>query len=634
MEKLFLTILNMSITASYVILIILAVRMLLKRAPKIFSYILWCAVLFRLVCPLSIEGMFSLLPSGNAAIPEVTVYQEPAMPENPNPNTADNSGQALQTPVRPADKTLPQLGMMAAAVIWLSGIIGMLAYSIRSLGKMRKLRRTACLYKKDEIQGILTRRKINIYEGKHVQTPFVMGILRPAIYIPIGLEESERSYIICHEQVHIKRFDYLIKPLAYLILCIHWFNPLVWVSFLLMEKDMELSCDERVLHDMGNQIRKEYASSLLALASGRRALNGGPLAFGENDIKSRIRNVLNYHRPAFWGILGSAVVLIIVSAGLICSPAARESMKWAKNLSSEDITKIELVVMPADEEKQYRVFAPEEYPEIVKLMKDSRGRYVREPEELAGGELSFYITTTDGVRHRYANSGNVYLVIDEDSYRASYGWLSRWDYEGDDKLPEGFFDGAQDNGEEMTGGADTGGITFPYSMGITPVTLADKSSVDVELVMTDGKLWRSDDPDFMYGGYFQDGENYVGKFELRTLKDGRVLDQMPVQLSQPELCFYGPVTLVTADYNGDKNPEFTLGSWVWSGGNEYNLYSIDTGGRLSLLSYIERHDEREASVLLDQPAPGSFAVNWYNQQSGEDEAVLYHWNGKNFEQEE
>ena len=585
MEELFITIVNMSITASYVILVIMAVRMLLKKAPKIFSYILWCAVLFRLVCPAAV-----------------------------------NTGQAPQTSGRADNKTLPQPGVTAAAVIWLTGIAGMLAYSILSLIKMKKLRSAAHLYKKDEIQGIFRKRKINIYEGEYLETAFVMGIFRPAIYIPNALEESEKSYIICHEQVHIKRLDYLIKPLAYLVLCVHWFNPLVWAAFLLMEKDMELSCDERVLHDMGKQICREYASSLLTLASGRRTLSGGPFAFGENDIKSRIRNVLNYHRSAFWGIIVSAAILVILSAGLIFSPALRDSMKWAKSLRTEDIVKIELVVMPSDEEKQYRVYLPEEYPQIVELLHHSRGRYVKSPEALAGGGMSFYITTTDGVRHQYTNNGNTYLVIDEDSYRASYDWLSQWNYEGDAKLPEGFF-GNQN-------------LSFPFSMGITPVTLADGSSIDVELVMTDGKLWRSDDPDFIYGGYFRDGENYVGQFELRTLKDGRVQDQMPVQLTQPELCFYGPVTLAAADYNGDGNPEFTLGSWVWSGGNEYNLYSIDSGGRLTLLSYIERHDEKEASVLLDQPAPGSFAVKQYNQQTGKSEPVLYHWNGNTYLQDQ
>lgn len=620
MEELFITIVNMSITASYVILVIMAVRMLLKKAPKIFSYILWCAVLFRLVCPFTIEGIFSFLPSGNAAIPEVTVDPENLRPADTEPEAAVNTGQAPQTSGRADNKTLPQPGVTAAAVIWLTGIAGMLAYSILSLIKMKKLRSAAHLYKKDEIQGIFRKRKINIYEGEYLETAFVMGIFRPAIYIPNALEESEKSYIICHEQVHIKRLDYLIKPLAYLVLCVHWFNPLVWAAFLLMEKDMELSCDERVLHDMGKQICREYASSLLTLASGRRTLSGGPLAFGENDIKSRIRNVLNYHRPAFWGIIVSAAILVILSAGLIFSPALRDSMKWAKSLRTEDIVKIELVVMPSDEEKQYRVYLPEEYPQIVELLHHSRGRYVKSPEALAGGGMSFYITTTDGVRHQYTNNGNTYLVIDEDSYRASYDWLSQWNYEGNAKLPEGFF-GNQN-------------LSFPFSMGITPVTLADGSSIDVELVMTDGKLWRSDDPDFIYGGYFRDGENYVGQFELRTLKDGRVQDQMPVQLTQPELCFYGPVTLAAADYNGDGNPEFTLGSWVWSGGNEYNLYSVDSDGRLTLLSYIERHDEKEASVLLDQPAPGSFAVKQYNQQTGKSEPVLYHWNGNTYLQDQ
>ena len=162
MEELFITILNMSITASYVILIIMAVRMLLKKAPKIFSYILWCVVLFRLICPFTIEGIFSILPSGNAAIPEAAVYPENSKSADSEPEAAANTRQAPQTSVHPDNKTLPQPGMMAAAVIWLSGITGMLAYSILSLTKMKNLRRSAYLYKRDEIQGIFRRRKINI----------------------------------------------------------------------------------------------------------------------------------------------------------------------------------------------------------------------------------------------------------------------------------------------------------------------------------------------------------------------------------------------------------------------------------------------------------------------------------------
>ncbi|MDC0700759.1 hypothetical protein POG20_19800, partial [Blautia wexlerae] len=191
------------------------------------------------------------------------------------------------------------------------------------------------------------------------------------------------------------------------------------------------------------------------------------------------------------------------------------------------------------------------------------------------------------------------------------------------------------------GSAGTGGISssnpaadeqiLPTSLGYTPVELPGGDTIDVHLIMTEGRKWNSNDPDFMYGGYFQDGDNYVGRFVLQSVRNGTPISQIPVDLSADEdICFYGPVTLQVADCNGDGNPDFTLGSWLWSGGNSYNIYSVNKDGILSQIGQIERHDSRESSVLLEQPAEGEIAAKIWNQATGEEETVRYGWDGAYF----
>ena len=167
----------------------------------------------------------------------------------------------------------------------------------------------------------------NIYEAKNLKTPFVLGLIRPKIYLPVGLNvKEEQDYILLHEQTHIHRKDHIIKILAFLILSIHWFNPLVWIAFMLMSTDMELSCDERVLKEMNEDIKKPYANSLLSLAAGRHIINGSPLAFGEGNVKGRIKNVLNYKKPRFWIICFiEFIVIVAVGVGLMANPKSSAS---------------------------------------------------------------------------------------------------------------------------------------------------------------------------------------------------------------------------------------------------------------------------------------------------------------------
>ncbi len=201
-----------------------------------------------------------------------------------------------------------QIYTKMGAYIWILGIMVLLAYSLVSIFILKKQLKSAQLIEK------------GIFEAKNLKTPFVLGIIRPKIYLPVGLNVEERRYILLHEQTHIQRKDHVIKVLAFLILSIHWFNPLVWIAFMLMSTDMELSCDEQVLKKVNADIKKLYANSLLSLATGGHILNGSPLAFGEGNVKGRIKNVLNYKKPRFWVIALSVIIATAVGIGLLVNP--------------------------------------------------------------------------------------------------------------------------------------------------------------------------------------------------------------------------------------------------------------------------------------------------------------------------
>ncbi|MEG6510615.1 M56 family metallopeptidase [Desulforamulus ruminis] len=308
MEKFFLAILNMSLTASYVILFIMLIRLPLKKAPKVISYALWSVAAFRLLCPFSFESAFSLLPKNTPSISTDVLYQPPLQINRDITGIDPIINGALPVPTAEAVVNPLQLYTQIGAYIWIAGIMVMLVYSILSVFILNKRLKNATLSEP------------GIYEADNLKTPFVLGVFKPSIYIPAGLTAEEKSYIIRHEQAHISRFDHIVKPFAFLVLSIHWFNPLVWVAFLLMSTDMELSCDEKVIREMGYDIKKAYSASLLSLASGRRILNGNPLAFGEGDVKGRIKNILHYHKPVFWVMAVTVIAVIAVGIGLLSNP--------------------------------------------------------------------------------------------------------------------------------------------------------------------------------------------------------------------------------------------------------------------------------------------------------------------------
>ncbi|RYD02592.1 hypothetical protein N752_25010 [Desulforamulus aquiferis] len=243
MEDMFISVLNMSLTASYVIVAIMLARLFLKRAPKIVSYALWAVAGFRLVFPFSFESVFSLIPFKSAPIPP------PIPPVDSGISMVDNAVSQVLPAATPAASLNPlQVWLTVGSYLWLVGIAVMLIYSVVSIILLKRRLNSSILIED------------NIYEADNLKTPFVLGLFRPKIYIPAGLSEEEKRYIILHEQTHIRRHDHVVKFLSYFILCLHWFNPLAWAAFLLMSADMEMSCDERVLKELGGDIKKEYST--------------------------------------------------------------------------------------------------------------------------------------------------------------------------------------------------------------------------------------------------------------------------------------------------------------------------------------------------------------------------------------
>lgn len=317
MNDLFVSVLNMSLTGAFVIVVIILARLPLKKAPKFISYLLWAVAGFRLVFPFSIESLFSLLPfKSNPIPPDLAAPGIPHLGYGLTVIDQAIGSNALPPAATAAVGANPiQLGLAVGSTIWLAGVAVMLGYGIVSMILLKRQLRGAV--------GLGD----NIYEAANLKTPCVIGALRPQIFIPAGLAATERRYIILHEQMHLRRRDPAIKICAYCILCLHWFNPFVWLGFLLMGADMEMSCDERVMDELGGKIKNAYSLSLLRLAAGRPILNGSPLAFGEGGMKERIKNVLNYKKPSRFIVIAAVILAAALTIGLALNRAGGNRAK-------------------------------------------------------------------------------------------------------------------------------------------------------------------------------------------------------------------------------------------------------------------------------------------------------------------
>lgn len=314
MTAIFERVLNMSLTGSIVIAVVLLARLLLRRAPKIYSYMLWAVVLFRLLCPISLSAGLSVLKP----LPVTTSQGLSTVTYRPVEPVIPASGKIGQEDARPepAETVKTETGAQAmtlAAAVWLTVGGALAGCSLVQYTVLRRKLREAAPYRGE------------VYLSDSIATPFVMGVIAPKIYLPSDTPKAERRFIIAHERHHLHRGDPLWKLLGYLALCVHWFNPLVWLAFFLGGKDMEMSCDEAVLNCLGEDIRADYSQALLRLATHKRLIAGMPLAFGEGETKGRVRNMARWRRPKVWVSGICAVLCLAVLAVCALNPQKSDS---------------------------------------------------------------------------------------------------------------------------------------------------------------------------------------------------------------------------------------------------------------------------------------------------------------------
>ena len=310
MSELFLKIVNMSISASWVVIAVLTLRFCLKKAPKWVNVLLWGIVAARMVFPFSIESVLSLIPSAETISPTVMMEQTPSVQTGvPALNHVINPVISSSfTPAPGASANPLQIWIPILTGIWLFGIAALFLYSAVSYWR---LHRKVC-------EAVILRG--NIYQSEKVCSPFVLGIINPKIHLPYHMDSREMDHVIAHEQTHIRRKDHWWKPLGFLLLTIHWFNPLMWLSYILLCRDIELACDEKVIREMGNEQRADYTQALVACSVNRRVIAACPLAFGEVGVKERVKSVMNYKKPAFWIVLASVIVCAVIAVCFLTNP--------------------------------------------------------------------------------------------------------------------------------------------------------------------------------------------------------------------------------------------------------------------------------------------------------------------------
>ena len=311
MNELFLKIINMSISASWLILAVLILRLVLKKAPKWVNVLLWGIVAVRLICPLSFESALSLIPSSETIPLDIEMAAKPTIDSGvPAINSVVNPvlssfapPQHVLTSANPLQIWIPILN-----IIWLIGVGALLLYTAVSYWRLCRKVDTAVRYKD------------NIFQSENVSSPFVLGIIKPRIYLPFNMNGQDLEHVVAHEQAHIRRKDHWWKPLGFLLLTIHWFNPLMWLAYVLLCRDIELACDEKVIKELGNEQRADYMQALVACSVNRRMIAACPLAFGEVGVKERVKSVMNYKKPAFWVIIIAVIICVGVAACFLTNP--------------------------------------------------------------------------------------------------------------------------------------------------------------------------------------------------------------------------------------------------------------------------------------------------------------------------
>ena len=419
MDDVFLKLVNLSISASWLILAVLVLRVVLKKAPKWVMPLLWGVVALRLVCLFSIESALSLIPSAETIPSEiVTETREPVLYEQATLDIVTNPTlpSAAEVPVG-VSRQQAQVDFNIYSVLWFAGMAALLVHALVSAGKLKRKLATAILLRD------------NIYESEFVDSPFVFGVVKPNIYLPMHMDEGTAAYVIAHERAHLARRDHWWKVLGYLVLALHWFNPLVWVAYILFCRDIELACDEKVVKGLDGAARADYSQALLSCAAPKRAVAACPLAFGEGNIKTRVKSALHYKKPAFWVAAAAVLAVVIMAVCFLTNPKSeRGSLVWAQKLNAADVASIELYVPAEGKARQYKKLDTEEMAQAVELINSSRGTYIEKPETVyAGLPVWFLLTMDDGTVHAVGSVVGHYLIIDGDTFDADVENQAEWE---------------------------------------------------------------------------------------------------------------------------------------------------------------------------------------------------------------
>ena len=315
MNELFLKIINMSISASWLVLVVLILRFVLKKAPKWVNILLWGIVAIRLICPFSFESALSLIPSAET-FPE-KVISGPSFDVQTGITPVDNRINDYLGDRYFEGVTVPANNgntiMTILTIVWTIGILLLVAYTVISYWRLHREIDTAVRYKD------------NIFQSENVSSPFVLGLIKPRIYLPFKLDGQDMEHVVAHEQAHIRRKDHWWKPLGFLLLTIYWFNPLMWLAYVLLCRDIELACDEKVIKELGNEQRADYTQALVACSVNLRMIAACPLAFGEVGVKDRVKSVMNYKKPAFWGVVLAVIVCVFVAVCFLTNPVTKNN---------------------------------------------------------------------------------------------------------------------------------------------------------------------------------------------------------------------------------------------------------------------------------------------------------------------
>ena len=410
---------NLSISASWLILAVLVLRVVLKkrrsgscRFSGVWSH---CGSSARF----QLRARSRSSPSAETIPSEiVTETREPVLYEQATLDIVTNPTlpSAAEVPVG-VSRQQAQVDFNIYSVLWLAGMAALLVHALVSAGKLKRKLATAILLRD------------NIYESEFVDSPFVFGVVKPNIYLPMHMDEGTAAYVIAHEHAHLARRDHWWKVLGYLVLALHWFNPLVWVAYILFCRDIELACDEKVVKGLDGAARADYSQALLSCAAPKRAVAACPLAFGEGNIKTRVKSALHYKKPAFWVAAAAVLAVVIMAVCFLTNPRSeRGSLVWAQKLNAADVASIELYVPAEGEARQYKKLDTEEMAQAVELINSSRGTYIEKPETVyAGLPVWFLLTMDDGTVHAVGSVVGHYLIIDGDTFDADVENQAEWE---------------------------------------------------------------------------------------------------------------------------------------------------------------------------------------------------------------